>query len=121
MDNFPNFQQEFKDGKYKVEFLCIGEGKKGEYDPFDIDDLPLMRLFIYELKNGEYEEIHTAQTNIVASLSLEQLNNAFQFLVSQIAVTLDFPENLDKLMKFFSWAQINKESKQIFVQVGASL
>jgi hypothetical protein len=121
MYNFPNFEQVVKDGKYKVEFLCIGEGKNGEYDPFNPEDLPLMRLFIYELKNGIYEEIHTTQTNIVASLSIEQLNNAFGFLVSQITSTLDFPENLDKLMKFFSWAQINKENRQIFVQVGAAL
>ena len=44
-------------GNYKAEFIDIGEGYNGEYDPTDPNDVALLRFDVYELVDGEWETI----------------------------------------------------------------
>ena len=44
-------------GNYKVEFVDIGEGLNGHYNPADPDDIPLLRFDSYTLVNDNWEPI----------------------------------------------------------------
>jgi len=44
-------------GAYKAEWVDIGEGMDGMYDPENPDDVALLRIDTYELVNGEWEMI----------------------------------------------------------------
>lgn len=43
-----------------VQFSHIGEGLNGDYDPNDPDDIPLLRFDIYELVDGEWQQMDDA-------------------------------------------------------------
>ena len=111
---FPSFSQIIND--YSFDFLFIGESKLGEYDPFNLDDVPLMRIYISKKDGESWVEYKTCQTMIAANTGFEQLKKAYDFLVGQISPHLDNSEQMDKLMQFFSWLRWKDDAP--FVAVG---
>jgi len=111
---FPSFSQIVND--YSLEFLCIGESKFGEYDPFDLDDVPLMRIYISKKKNESWVEYKTCQTQIRANSGSEELEKVFAFLVQQIMPHIDNEDQMTKLIDFFSWLRWKNDAP--FVAVG---
>lgn len=46
---------EYIDGNIKVAWVALGEGRDGDYNPDDPDDVELLRFDTYYMKDGEWE------------------------------------------------------------------
>lgn len=44
------------DGRWRLEWVDLGEGVSGDYDPEDPTDTPYLRADLYEQVNGEWTE-----------------------------------------------------------------
>ena len=52
-----DFHTGIENGDYKVEFIDIGEGLDGDYNPEDPTDVPLLRFDSYVKVDGEWEPV----------------------------------------------------------------
>jgi len=48
---------EFTQGKWKLEWVDLGEGLRGDYDPEDASDVPLLRADLYTNDPAYREEL----------------------------------------------------------------
>jgi len=115
MSKFHKFEQQINE--YSLEFLFIGESKMGVYDHFDLDDVPLMRIFISKINaDGTLTEYKTCQTQIRADSNFQELRKVFDFLIQQLTPHLDNDDQMTKLIDFFSW--LRWRDGAAFVAVG---
>lgn len=76
------------DGKIKVEWVDLGEGVSGDYNPDDPEDEPLLRFDTYQRdETGEWVEFEDGSycTNTRCDESEETLQKLVQFLADRIA------------------------------------
>lgn len=68
----------------KVTFSHIGEGWNGDYNPNDPDDTPLLRFDIYEMVNGEWEQMDDASycTGLSVDADPETIREALEVVMN---------------------------------------
>lgn len=91
----------------KVEWMAIGEGLHGDYDPEDPQDIELLRFSVSVLRDGFWEEKENASycTQFPVSASAEEQVAGLQLLLGQFHYVLS--PNIDisvkKLAEKMSW------------------
>lgn len=73
-------------GTYKAEWVDIGEGLDGMYDPDNPDDIALLRIDTYELVNGEWETIDDGSycTGMPVASSPETLEAGLRLILEEL-------------------------------------
>jgi hypothetical protein len=94
------------DGKYKVEWVNLGEGKDGDYNPGDPDDVELLRFdvsFNGELiPDGSYCTLMPVNTQErILKKGLERIMD----IINDKCGTGDYCENSKKILEELSWIE----------------
>ena len=97
---------ECSDGNAKAEWVNLGEGVNGDYDPVDPDDENLLRFNVY-VNDGGWVEIPDASycSNMPATASPEMLEASLRFIFERYSeVLVDYPRcSAGSLGEELSW------------------
>lgn len=96
---FPSFISD----RYMAEWVYLGEGKNGEFNPADPDDLPLLRFDTYEWVNGDWEEVNDGSycTAMPVGTDRNTLIWVLERIVADLHACLDSPR---RMLEGWSWA-----------------
>jgi len=91
--------------KVRVEFENIGEGRCGDYDPEDPDDVNLLRFSVYEWGVGGWSAVEDASycTQLPADTSKEILELAAVRIMNKIGHVVRSGDSVKKMCEELSW------------------
>jgi hypothetical protein len=103
-------------GNMAVEWVNLGEGSEGDYDPEDADDENLLRFDVYVVREGEHIEAEGAEskaiddasycTNMPATTDVGTLKAALVYLMDEVhsaSASLENHPNIKKKCELLSW------------------
>ena len=95
---FPSFIQ----GRYMAEWVYLGEGWDGQYNPNDLDDTPLLRFDTYELIDGDWVEIVDGSycTAMPVGTDRDTLVWVLERIVADLHACVDSPK---RMLEGWSW------------------
>lgn len=90
---------------FRVEFECIGEGYSGDYDPADPEDAELLRFYISERRDGEWEDADGGSycTRVPADTDEETQEKLLQLLMKELIAGVEAGESIKKTGERLSW------------------
>lgn len=90
------------DGRVKVEWVDLGEGFSGDYNPDDPTDKPLLRYDAYTLEEGQWVEMDDGSycTLVEATTPETTLATYAKYMANQLASALPSPK---KMAERLSW------------------
>lgn len=110
--NLENFEPvELTDEKVKVIWDYIGEGYNGDYNRFDKNDVPLLRLDVY-LKD-DFDEWHKKEsvcTNFRATTAFNEKYKSLIYILEYISKGLEIGKTLKELVADVSYISENNMS-----------
>jgi hypothetical protein len=88
-----------------VEWVELGEGLQGDYDPQDPEDVELLRFDISKKENGEWTEVLDASycTRFPTSTSVHQQMKALEYIMALIYEPVSEGHSIKKLCERLSW------------------
>lgn len=97
-------------GNIKVEWVDLGEGLCGDYNPDDPEDIPLLRFDISVLRDGEWEikEDGSHCTQFPATASSAEKATGLAILMNRVRDVLadDIDASIKKLAEELSWIDL---------------
>lgn len=89
----------------KVEWVDIGEGWDGYYNPDDPSDEPLLRFDCYELVNGEWQDIEDSSycTRMPVGTDEMTLQAGLAHIMNELVATVSAGYSAKKLCEGLSW------------------
>ena len=89
----------------KVEWVEIGEGRSGYYNPDDPDDVELLRFYVSTLVDGEWQDVHDGSycTNFPYSATPEQRKKALEKIMDSVYEPLTSDSPYKKILERMSW------------------
>jgi len=110
----PEEETELIIGKVKVEWVNLGEGLSGDYNPDDPEDENLLRFDVSKLENGEWVEVPDASycTLFSANASDENKQEGLRILMDNIYEEVRAGHSIKKLCERLSW--ISPETMENF-------
>jgi hypothetical protein len=92
-------------GIVRIEWVELGEGISGDYDPNDQNDIELLRFDVDRKINGEWEEVSDASycTLFPVDAPEELKKKALEFLMSEIWEEVDSGHSIKRLCQRLSW------------------
>jgi len=94
-------------GEYKVEWVSIGEGWDGYYNPDDPNDVELLRFDTYSLlASDEWEPIQDGSycTAMPVGTDDKILSQALEFIVNELHACVGSPK---RMLEGLSWMNPN--------------
>jgi len=90
-------------GEYKVEWVDIGEGWDGDYNPNNPDDTPLLRFDTYRKDGDEWEAIDDGSycTAMPVGTPDNILQRALQLIVADLNAVVDLSPK--RALEGLSW------------------
>lgn len=91
------------EGNYKAEWVNIGEGWDGDYNPNDPDDTPLLRFDTYRKNGDEWEPIDDGSycTAMPVGTPDNILLRALQLIVADLNAVVDLSPK--RALEALSW------------------
>jgi hypothetical protein len=94
-------------GNIKVEWVNLGEGWDGDYNPSDPSDVNLLRFDVYKRSNAKskWEEVENASycTQMPASTSKEILHQALEHIMNTVHGPILADGRAKRLCERLSW------------------
>lgn len=90
------------EGRFMANWVYLGEGWDGEYDPNDPDDMALLRFDTYEWGDGDWEPIDggTYCTGMPVGTDRDTLVWVLERIVADLHACLDSPR---RMLEGWSW------------------
>jgi hypothetical protein len=104
--SFDGFKPIEKDnGLFKVEIEYLDEGRGGEYDENDPEDLPLLRFTVFEMAAGEWAELPDGSycTRLPATSDRAVVEEAANLILTRITNAFNTQESLKTVCERLSW------------------
>lgn len=104
-------------GPVKVAWVCLGEGRYGDYDPTDPDDEELLRFDIYlQDETGEYRLVEDASycTRFPAKASDELKLEALRLIMACVYEPLISGRSIKHTCELLSWIEPSWISDQLW-------
>lgn len=119
-----NYDYQLIRGKIKAEWVNLGEGRSGDYDPDDPEDVALLRFDISRLtdnpedgRNLDWEMIEDASycTNMPVDTPGDILMDALTFIMNEIYDEAAAGNSIKKLCERLSWIgpDFNKKGEKL--------
>lgn len=87
-------------GDIKVDIEWLGEGRDGDFDPADSEDIPLVRFTVYDYAREEGDEVYdTYCTQVPATMPLIMLES----FACAFARRLNDEDSWKRLVQEWSW------------------
>jgi hypothetical protein len=98
---------ELTKGIVKIEWVELGEGWSGDYDPDDPKDVELLRFDVFKKENGEWAEVSDASycTLFPVNSSDDLKRKGLEFLMQEIWEEVDSGHSIKKLCERLSWIE----------------
>jgi hypothetical protein len=95
-------------GDVKVEWAELGEGKDGDYDPNDPDDIELLRFDVSREEGDDWEAIDDASycTQVPVSATPEQRAKGLQLIMDEIYDAASEDHSIKKACEHLSWISL---------------
>lgn len=90
----------------KVEWVELGEGWAGEYDPDDPDDEELLRFDVSIFQNGEWEDVISYCTQFPVKSTKEQQEKALAYLMDHFYEPLTKGDGIKHIAAEMSWISL---------------
>ncbi len=89
----------------QVEFEHVGEGQCGDYNVDDLEDVPLLRFYVSQLKDGKWVELVSVSqcTNLSVFTPESTIARASEKVAEAIHAALGKPETLARIAENLSW------------------
>lgn len=88
-------------GDIRVDIEWLGEGRDGDFDPADPNDVPLVRFTIYDYDREEDDQVYdTYCTQVPATMPLAMLES----FACALARRLEGEESWKRLVQEWSWS-----------------
>ena len=96
-------------GNLKVEWVELGEGLSGDYNPDDPDDIELLRFYVAVLKDGDWEDLDDASycTNMPVSATPEQRRKGLKKIMDVVYERASSRQSIKKMCERLSWIGVN--------------
>ena len=104
--------------KVRVELVELGEGKCGDYDPDDPDDIELLRFDVSIFTDGEWQDIDDASycTQLPTSATPEQKQSALEWIMNEVYDGALGGYSIKKICEVLSWISLKSlETNKITV------
>jgi len=100
-------------GNIKVEWVELGEGIDGDYDPDDPDDAELLRFEVSRFEGDEWVPIDDASycTQVPVSATPEQRAKGLQMIMDEIYEFASEGHSIKKLCERLSWISLEAIEK----------
>lgn len=95
----------FQDDNVRVEWDDIGEGKMGEYNPDDPDDVELLRFSVWRYSDGDWHYVDDSSycTNFPVTASAALRERALKYLHSEVVDDVVDGNSIKRLCEELSW------------------
>lgn len=105
-------------GDVKVEWAELGEGKDGDYDPDDPDDVELLRFDVSRKRGNSWEAIDDASycTQIPVSATEEQRAKGLQMLMDEVYYAASQGYSIKKACERLSWISLESLAIEVIKQ-----
>lgn len=92
-------------GNIKVEFVAIGEGLLGEYNPDDPDDVELLRFYVSRQHGDDWEDVCDASycTLLPVSSSNERKQRELEKIMDEVYEPASRGDSIKKICERLSW------------------
>jgi len=89
----------------KVEWVELGEGFSGEYDPNNPDDMELLRFYVSKCHENEWIDLSDASycTLFPANTEKELKKRGLQYIMNKIFIPASKGESIKKICEELSW------------------
>ena len=108
MQSDPNV---LEDGNVKVEWMELGEGLDGDYDPENPDDVELLRFDVYVQKNkwGDWEAPPDSSycTRVPVSSTPEERAKLLKLIMDRVYQAVQLGHNISKVCERLSWISLD--------------
>lgn len=93
----------------KIEWVELGEGLDGDYDPNDQEDIELLRFDVFVQRNGQWEDPGNASycTMFPAKTSDTIKMEGLQYLMDEIYEPASNGHGIKRLCERLSWIDVN--------------
>lgn len=99
----------------KVEWVELGEGLCGDYDPNNPEDIEFLRFDVYVLRDNEWEWVNDAShcTRFPADATIQQRMRGLEILIKRFHEALhdDIDVSVKKLAEELSWISLEDVEK----------
>lgn len=96
-----------KEGSIEVEWVALGEGWDGDYNPDDPEDTELLRFDVY--KDGEMVEDASYCTQVPADTPEPEQRRLLKIIMDEVRSPLEGDNSIKKLCERLSWIDPNWE------------
>ncbi|MHA2046155.1 MAG: hypothetical protein ACW99G_15290 [Candidatus Thorarchaeota archaeon] len=92
-------------GNVKVEWVELGEGLSGEYNPNDQNDVELLRFYVSKQTEESWEDIEDASycTRVPASATPEQRKELLEQIMANVYPRASRGLSIKKICERLSW------------------